>query len=83
MSLLAETSSTSSFLSAGFEFGEFLGRGLAVLETPVEWQRFCDVCECDRRFLAEFVCADGLLCHCTMCLDQRIAPFTRTTTEVE
>lgn len=60
--------------------GESLG-GLAVLEHPVEWMRFCEVCQSEQCFVAEFVFANGLFARCTKCGDERVAAFTRTTTE--
>ena len=68
--------------SAGLEGGGFLGRELAVLERPVEWMRYCEVCESERRFVADMECATGLIGHCANCGEERIAPFTRTTSEV-
>jgi hypothetical protein len=56
--------------------------GIAVLDHPVEWMRFCQRCESEQRFLAECFCAGGLLAHCANCGDAVIARWTRTTTEV-
>jgi hypothetical protein len=53
------------------------GDGLALLSTPVEFMRYCDVCKRETRFFADHVCASGLVGQCSLCGDPKVAPFTR------
>ena len=55
---------------------------VANLDPPVEWMRFCRICQREVRFVADRVCLSGLLGECTVCGDERIAPFTRVNSEV-
>lgn len=55
---------------------------VANLEPPVEWMRFCRICDVERRFIADRVCVSGLIGCCVDCGDERIAPFTRVNSEV-
>lgn len=55
---------------------------VASLATPVEWMRFCPVCNNEQIFVADRECSSGLVGRCSNCGDERIAPFTRTTSEV-
>lgn len=54
---------------------------IEALVVPIEWMRYCDVCEDEQRFFASLVCVSGLIGCCTSCGDERIAPFTRTNSE--
>lgn len=76
---------TETDFSVGLEDGSvfYLGRvpGVAVLEVPVEWMRFCEVCNCEQRFVADMECPIGLVGRCSNCWDVRIAPYTRTVGE--
>lgn len=54
----------------------------ARLELPIEWMRFCYVCNSDKLFVAYGVCSSGLVGCCLGCGDERIAPFTRVNSEV-
>jgi hypothetical protein len=56
--------------------------GIAVLETHVEWMRFCEICDSEQVFVAGWQCATGLVGCCLGCGNERVAPFTRTTSEV-
>jgi hypothetical protein len=78
MSFPAET----SIDSAGLEDGGFLGRELVVLEHPVEWMRYCEVCQSEQRFVADMECASGLIGHCANCGEGKRVPFTRTVGEI-
>jgi hypothetical protein len=52
--------------------------GLEVLHIPVEWMRYCEVCDSEQCFIARWRCESGLVCQCTRCSDTRVAPYTRT-----
>lgn len=52
------------------------------LLTPVEWMRFCPNCDREQSFFADRVCAAGLVGCCMKCGDERVARFTRTSSEV-
>lgn len=52
------------------------------LSTPVEFMRFCPVCQSEQRFFADRYCAEGLIGGCVNCLTEGIAVFTRTNSEV-
>jgi hypothetical protein len=52
------------------------------LAVPVEWMRFCFVCDSEQIFVAGWECERGLVGCCLGCGDERIAPFTRMTSEV-
>lgn len=52
------------------------------LDSPVQWMRFCYVCNGDHVFVADRVCNSGLVGTCSNCGDERIAPFTRVNSEV-
>ena len=53
------------------------------LETNVEFQRYCEKCDSEQIFIAGWWCATGLVGCCIGCGDERIAPFTHTTTGAE
>jgi hypothetical protein len=59
-----------------------LGGDAAVLAVPVEWMRWCDRCQDERRFVAELECDTGLFGECLGCGAKSIAPFTRENSEV-
>lgn len=67
--------------SVGVEGGGGLGGGVAALDLPVEWNRFCYACNGVHVFVADRECAEGLIGKCANCDDERIASFTRVTTE--
>lgn len=52
------------------------------LDVPIEWMRFCYVCNGDHLFIADRVCNSGLVGTCSNCKDERIAAFTRVNSEV-
>jgi hypothetical protein len=52
--------------------------GVAALETRVEFQRFCEKCDCLQTFVAGWECQEGLVGVCLGCGDERVMPFTRT-----
>jgi hypothetical protein len=54
---------------------------LHILETSVEWMRFCDVCNAEHRFVANVRCSTGLVGCCSNCEEYGIAPFTRANSE--
>jgi hypothetical protein len=70
-------------VSVGTEGGNFASdqAKVAVLETAVEWMRWCSNCETEQRFVAEMECAIGLIGHCSNCGEEKIAPYTRTVGE--
>jgi len=51
--------------------------GVAPLDTPVEFMRYCYACDSDQLFIADRSCLTGLVGRCK-CGDERIVPFTRT-----
>lgn len=56
--------------------------GFAVLDYPIVLDDiFCPACNCETRFVIEFVWANGLFGSCVRCGDERVAAFTRTTVE--
>lgn len=55
----------------------------ALLDVPVEWDRYCPTCEHERHFRAEKFCVRGLIARCSVCQEEIVARFTRTTAEVE
>ena len=54
---------------------------LSALATPVEFMRFCYQCNGLHVFVADRVCASGLVGICSECGDERVVAFTRTTME--
>lgn len=66
---------TSCEYSAGLKDGTF--REVAVLERPVEWMRYCEPCDGEKRFVAEIECVSGLIGYCANCGEEGFAPFTR------
>ena len=50
------------------------------LTIPVQYMRFCFKCDSEQIFVAAWECETGLVGCCLGCGDERIAPFTRTTT---
>ena len=65
------------------EDGDGLRGGLAVLnfaqlEVPIEWMRFCAVCQSEQRFVAQIEVGNGVFGCCANCGDERVVPFTRT-----
>lgn len=64
-------------VSLGLGDGTLLGREVAVLERPVEWMRYCEVCDGEKRFVAEMECQSGLIGYCANCGEEGFAPFTR------
>ena len=83
MTLPTETPVLLSPSSVGVRNGDSLrGVGIAVLDSRVEFMRFCSTCECEQMFVAGWECASGLVGCCLGCGDERIAGFSRTTAEV-
>jgi hypothetical protein len=50
---------------------------VTALEIPVEWMRWCGLCESEERFVATLEGKFGLIGCCSTCGNERIAPFTR------
>lgn len=80
MNLLTENPSSAP-RSVSVEGGGSPG-GVAALDIPVEWMRWCEVCHEERRFVACIVLQNGLLGECVACGDPRVSPFTRVNSEV-
>lgn len=78
MTLLTENPAPPSW-SVSLEDG---GRGVAVLETPRQDMRFCEVCECEQIFVAGWECQFGLLGCCLGCGAEQLIPFSRVNSEV-
>lgn len=57
--------------------------GIEPLNIPVEWMRYCEVCDAEQTFLARSRCSVGLIARCTKCGDERLAPYTRTNSQPE
>jgi len=53
----------------------------AVLNSQVQFMRFCEKCDSEQIFLAGWACEQGLVGRCLGCGDERIAPFTRANSE--
>jgi hypothetical protein len=51
--------------------------GVESLHIPIEWMRYCEVCQSDRRFVAYRRCDSGLIACCSKCGDERIAYLSR------
>jgi len=62
-------------------FFEYVGQ-IAPLATHVEFTRFCEKCDSEQIFIAGWACDAGLVGCCLGCGDERIAPFTRSNSEV-
>ena len=67
--------------SVALEGGDSPVRGLAALDPHREFMRFCEVCESEQRFVAQFELGNGLWGCCTTCGDERVVPYTRTVIE--
>lgn len=53
-------------------------RPTANLAVPVEWNEYCDVCDQERRFVAERQTTSGLIAYCSAgCGNRFIADFSR------
>ena len=48
---------------------------------PLEWMRYCPVCDSEQVFVATCFVANGLLGKCAKCDDERVVPYTRTNSE--
>lgn len=51
------------------------------LAPAIEWTRYCYACNGEHNFVADRTCEFGLIGKCAGCGDERVAPFTRATTE--
>ena len=69
-------------MPVSIEGGDLPGRGIAVLDLPVEWMRFCGHCDSEQRFVAGWICDAGLVGCCAVCGAESVAPFTRMNSEV-
>lgn len=54
---------------------------IRMLSTPVEWMRWCPVCEAMQSFVADRELAFGLLGCCMGCGNAFWTPFTREVSE--
>jgi len=48
---------------------------------PVEWMRYCEICDRERCFIARFRAERGFVARCTSCGTLRLAPYTRTNSD--
>lgn len=70
--------------SIGLGDGEFCrGAGVAILEVPIEWNRFCDGCESVQLFIARERTASSLVAQCTNCSEWISVPLTRMESEAQ
>jgi len=76
MNLPTEFSSGSVGKGDGVSWG-----GIAVLDFPPEWMRFCPVCQRETHFIAQIELVNGLFGICANCGDERVVPYTRTVSE--
>lgn len=53
--------------------------GIAFLDVPIEWMRFCPTCGRETRHIAYCESAAGLFTVCPDCGDDRLVPFSRAT----
>jgi hypothetical protein len=53
-----------------------------VLETYIEWPRWCSICESEETFTAAMKCRFGLIGCCRTCANECIVPFSRSGSEV-
>ena len=53
-----------------------------LLETQIEFMRFCLKCDCETIFTAVLECQHGLIGCCRGCGDERLIPFSRMNSEV-
>jgi hypothetical protein len=79
--MTSPTEPTTNPIAVGSESGDLLRGGVAALETPVEWMRFCPVCECETRFMAGWACDSGLIGFCLWCGAEAVIPFSRMNSE--
>lgn len=51
-----------------------------LLESPIEFARYCAVCDSEQTFKADRILGvRGLVGSCSRCGDEKFVPFTRTT----
>jgi hypothetical protein len=55
--------------------------GIEEMHIPVEWMRYCEECDAERRFVASERCSIGLIAACTKCGDKRLVRFSRINTD--
>lgn len=67
--------------TATLGFFDYVG-DILPLATKVEFPRYCPKCDSEQTFVAAWECDQGLVGCCQGCGDERIAPFTRTNSEV-
>ena len=51
--------------------------GAPFLNRPVEWMRYCVACDGEHLFVADRVCASGLVGRCSRCGDELVTRFSR------
>jgi len=51
--------------------------GIEPLTIVVEWMRYCEECDGDRRFVAHWRCDVGLIAKCSTCGELRIVRVSR------
>lgn len=82
MTLLTEHSFPPSPVSENDEGGDRSNQGgVAVLEIPIEWMRWCESCDSEQRFVAGWICDAGLVGCCAVCGAESVARFTRVNSE--
>jgi len=55
--------------------------GIEEMHIPVEWMRYCEECDAERRFVARERCSAGLIATCATCGDNRLVRFSRMSTD--
>jgi hypothetical protein len=55
---------------------------IANIEPPIEWMRYCSICDKETEFIADRVCLSGLVGNCLGCGDERISPYSRMNSDV-
>ena len=53
-----------------------------ILEVPTEVILWCEICLDRKTFLVDRECVFGLVGTCAKCGDERVAPFSRATSEI-
>lgn len=69
-------------VAADGEGGAYSPLVTVALAIPVEWMEFCYHCQEEHRFVANEDCEFGLIAKCVNCWHERIAPFSRSVSEV-
>ncbi|HXM64460.1 MAG TPA: hypothetical protein VN950_26605 [Terriglobales bacterium] len=80
MNLLTDNSAPPCSVSLRGQRGDSV---IVALATPVEFMRFCEICDAEQIFVAAWQCEAGLLGCCLGCGEERLVRFSRVNGEAQ